>query len=62
VSHEQNATTFQPYVFVTGIRRLLVTSKGRSAFYSADHYQGQQQNQKSLYVGVNERKSKAVAF
>ena len=37
----QNTTALQPIVFLTGIHRLLVTSKGRSASPSAYHCQGQ---------------------
>ena len=34
ISHAQNTTTLQPNVLVTGLHRLLVTNKGRSALAS----------------------------
>jgi len=37
-------------MFLTGIHLLLVTSKGRSAFRSANHCQGQLQTPQSLSV------------
>jgi hypothetical protein len=37
-------------VFFTGIHRLLVTSKGRSLFPRANHFQGQLQTPQSLYL------------
>ena len=40
--HAQNAAEFQTNVSVTGIHRLLVTNKGRSAFPSTN-CQGQRQ-------------------
>ena len=49
-SHAQNTTALQADVFFTGIHRLLVTNKERSAFPSADHCQGQLQTRQSLSV------------
>jgi hypothetical protein len=46
----KNTTALQLDVFVTGIHRLLVTSKGRSAFPSTKNCQGQLQTLQSLSV------------
>jgi hypothetical protein len=43
ISHAHNTTALQPVVLLTVIHRLLVTNKGRSAFSSANHCQGQLQ-------------------
>ena len=40
-SHTQNTTALQPNIFSTAVYRLVVTHKGRFAFYSANHCQGQ---------------------
>ena len=48
VSHAQNATALRTNVFLTGIRRLLVTNTGRSAFHRANHCQGQLQTPQSV--------------
>jgi hypothetical protein len=62
VSHAQNTTALQSSVFLTGIYRLLGTNKGRSAFPSADNYQGQLQSPQSVSVvahqAARERRSK----
>jgi hypothetical protein len=46
---------FRPSIFLTGINPLLVASKGRPAFRSADHCQGQLQTPQSLYVATSRR-------
>ena len=48
MSHAQNTTALELNVFLTGIHRLPITSKGRSLFLSADHFQGQLQTPQSL--------------
>ena len=47
---EQNTTAFQPDVFLTGIRRLLVTKNGWSRFFSANHREGHLQTPQSVSV------------
>ena len=42
-SHSQNTTAFQPSVILNGIGWLRFTGKGRSAFLTSKHYQGQMQ-------------------
>ena len=49
-THAKNTTTLRPNVFLTEIHRLLVTNKGRSAFPSANHCQGQLQPPQSVTV------------
>lgn len=41
MSHAQNTIAFRPNIFLTEIKWLLITNKGRSAFPSKDNYQGQ---------------------
>jgi hypothetical protein len=48
MSHAQNTTALELNAFLTGIHRLLVTSKGQSLFPSAYHFQGQMQTPQSL--------------
>jgi hypothetical protein len=43
-------TALQPHTFLTGIHRLLVTNKGRSALLSANHCQGQLKTPQSVTV------------
>jgi hypothetical protein len=50
VSHAQNTTAFHPTVLLTGIQRLLVTDKGRSAFPSENNCQCQLQTSRSVSV------------
>ena len=50
MSHTQNTAALELNVFFTGIHRLLATSKGRSLFPSADHFQGQLRTPQSLYL------------
>jgi hypothetical protein len=52
-THKQSATALQPIVFLTGIERLLVTSKGRVAALSANHRQGQLKTPQSLSVATH---------
>jgi len=44
ISHSQNTTALEPKVLLSGIPRFLVTNKGRSAFPSANHWQGKLQS------------------
>ena len=48
ISHAQNTTALQPNAFLTGIHRILVTKKGRSAFLSANNCQSQLQTPQSV--------------
>jgi hypothetical protein len=48
----ESATALQPHVLLTGIRRLLVSGRGRLAFANANHCQGQLQIPQSLSVVV----------
>jgi hypothetical protein len=50
ISYAQNTTAPQPYVFLTGIRRLLLTNKGRSAVPSVKNFQGQLRSLQSVSV------------
>ena len=49
-SHAQNTTALQSSIFLTGIHRLLVTNKERSAFPNANNCQGQLQSPRSVSV------------
>jgi len=55
ILHSQNTTALQRNVFLTGKHRLLVISQGWSAFYSANHFQGQMHAPQSLAVGLPPR-------
>jgi hypothetical protein len=48
ISHAQNATPFQPTVFLIETHGILVTNKGDSAFCSSNHCQGQLLTPKSV--------------
>jgi len=48
ISRAQNATPFQPNVFLIGTHGILVTNKGDSAFCSSNHCQGQLLTPKSV--------------
>jgi len=50
VSHAQNTAALYPNVFLTGIYRLLLTSKGRPAFHSANHLPRSTANLQSHYL------------
>ena len=50
ISHAQNTTALQLNIFLSGIYRLLIRSKGPSAFPSANNCQGQPQTPESLSV------------
>jgi hypothetical protein len=55
ILNAQNTTAPKPNEFLTGKHRLLVTSEGWSAFYSANHCQGQMHTPQSLAVGLTPR-------
>jgi hypothetical protein len=50
VSHAHNTIAFQAHVFLTRIYQILLTNKGRAAYHSKKHYQGQLQIPQSLSV------------
>jgi hypothetical protein len=53
LSHPKHSTALQPNVFLTEIHRLLLTSKGRSTFPSANNFQGQLQTPQSISVAYS---------